>query len=395
MRSVLIVQPSFQPPGGGNGVAAWMLEALRGRHALSVLTWTPLDLVEMNRFYGTAVQRADLVADSLPRWITTALDAAPSSAASLKFALLLRRAAAVASRYDLLVSVNNEADFGRRGIQYIHYPWYQRPRPAVDIRWIHSLPGLLPLYFWSVDRLAGTSIERMKQNITLTNSDWTGRAVQRLHGIASRTLYPPIPARFAEVPWEARRNAFLCLGRFSPEKNLERVIDIVAAVRQQVPDVRLCLAGTPGPPDYYRRIREHARQAGDWVWFEENLSREALLALMPGFRYGIHGMLDEHFGMAPAEMAAAGAIVFVPNGGGQVEVVDRDNRLVYDTLENAVTSIVAVMRDAEMQRQIRAQLKVRAQLFSSERFMANFRSIVDQALEQGESQGAASASTMR
>jgi glycosyltransferase involved in cell wall biosynthesis len=395
MGGILFIQPSFQPPGGGNGVAAWMLEALRGRQALGVFTWTPLDVEEMNLFYGTSVRNDEVVTHRLPRGITSIIDAIPSPLASLRYALLLRHACRLAGSYDLFVSVNNEADFGRRGIQYIHYPWYQRPRPAVDLRWIHRLPGLLPLYFWSLDRLAGVSMDRMKQNVTLTNSDWTGRAVQRLHGITSRTLYPPIPARFADVPWEARRDAFLCIGRFSPEKNLDRVIDIVAAVRQRVPGLMLCLAGTPGPRDYYSRIRERARQAGHWVTFEENLSREALLALMPHFKYGIHGMLDEHFGMAPAEMAAAGAIVFVPNGGGQVEVVDRDPRLVYDTVEGAVASIVAVMQDADMQRQIRARLQARAQLFSTERFMASFRSIVDQVLEQRDSQGAASASTIR
>jgi hypothetical protein len=37
----------------------------------------------------------------------------------------------------------------------------------------------------------------------------------------------------------------------------------------------------------------------------------------------------EPFGMAPAEMAAAGCIVFVPNDGGQIEIVNGDPRLVY------------------------------------------------------------------
>jgi glycosyltransferase involved in cell wall biosynthesis len=381
LRRILFVQPSFQPPGGGNGVAAWMLEALRGRHALAALTWTPLDVDEMNRFYGTSVRRDELVVERLPRLMTAAIDAVPSPAASLRYALLLRRAARLTGRDDLCVSVNNEADFGRPGIQYIHYPWYQRPRPYVDLRGIHRVPGLLPLYYWAADRLAGFSIERMKQNITLTNSDWTGRIVQRLHGITPRTLYPPIPARFADVPWEARRDGFLCIGRFSPEKNLDRVIDVVAGVRNHVPDATLCLAGTPGPRDYYKRIREHARRAGDWVWFEEGLSREALLALIPTFRYGIHGMADEHFGMAPAEMAAAGCIVFVPNDGGQVEIVDGDPRLLYETVDDAVASITRIMKDPAEQRAVREMLRVRARAFSVERFMSSFLEIVEQALE--------------
>ena len=305
----------------------------------------------------------------------------PSPAASVRHAILLRRAARLTSRHDLCVSVNNEADFGRPGIQYIHYPRYQRPRPNVDLRAIHHVPGVLPLYYWTADRLAGFSMERMKQNITLTNSDWTGRIVQRLHGITPRTLYPPISARFGDVPWQARRNGFLCIGRFSPEKNLDRVIDVVAGVRNHVPDATLCLAGTSGPPDYYKRIREHARRAGDWVWFEEGLSREALLALIPTFRYGIHGMADEHFGMAPAELAAAGCIVFVPNGGGQVEIVDGDPRLLYETVDDAVASITRIMKNPAEQRAVRDMLSVRVRAFSVERFMSSFVEIIEQALE--------------
>lgn len=75
MRRILFVQPSFQPPGGGNGVAAWMLQALRGRHALGALTWTPLDVDEMNRFYGTSLRRDELVVERLPRLMTAAIDA--------------------------------------------------------------------------------------------------------------------------------------------------------------------------------------------------------------------------------------------------------------------------------------------------------------------------------
>jgi hypothetical protein len=109
----------------------------------------------MNRFYGTSLQNGDVVAERLPRWITAAVDAIPSPAASLRYAVLLRNAAKLADRYDLFVSVNNEADFGRPGIQYIHYPWYQRPRPAVDSSRHPPAAGLLPLYYWSADRLPG------------------------------------------------------------------------------------------------------------------------------------------------------------------------------------------------------------------------------------------------
>ena len=41
MKRVLLVQPSMQPPGGGNGVAAWVLQALVAEHRVTVLSWQP------------------------------------------------------------------------------------------------------------------------------------------------------------------------------------------------------------------------------------------------------------------------------------------------------------------------------------------------------------------
>ena len=55
--------------------------------------------------------------------------------------------------------------------------------------------------------------------------------------------------------------------------------------------------------------------------FCDDASRDEVRALMATHRYGIHGMREEHFGMAPAELARAGCIVWVPRGGGQMEIV--------------------------------------------------------------------------
>ena len=53
---ILFAQPSLQPPGGGNAVAAWMVQALENEHELTLLTWSGLDLTAVNRFNGTRLQ---------------------------------------------------------------------------------------------------------------------------------------------------------------------------------------------------------------------------------------------------------------------------------------------------------------------------------------------------
>jgi len=67
MKRVLLVQPSMQPPGGGNGVAAWVLQALVTEHRVTVLSWHPVDVEPINRFFGTHLRRSDFDTIGVPR----------------------------------------------------------------------------------------------------------------------------------------------------------------------------------------------------------------------------------------------------------------------------------------------------------------------------------------
>ena len=193
----------------------------------------------------------------------------------------------------------------------------------------------------------------MRRNISLVNSDWTGRLAWARYRIVSRTVYPPVTSEASPLAWEARAPEFVCIGRISPEKELERVLDVVTGVRAAVPAVRLHVVGTPDDPRYYRRIVERIGAAGDWVQLHEDLSRAELSALVGRVRYGIHGMREEHFGMAPAEMVRAGCIVWVPDGGGQVEIV-ADARLTYGSIEEGVAKITRTLGDADEQTRLRS-----------------------------------------
>jgi len=164
-----------------------------------------------------------------------------------------------------------------------------------------------------------------------------------------------------------------------PEKELDRVIDVLTAVRAAVPGVRLHLVGTPGEPRrYYRRILRRAASL-DWIAIHEDIPRVDLAALVASQRYGIHGMREEHFGMAPAEMVRAGCIVWVPDGGGQVEIV-ADPRLTYGSVDDAVAKIVRTLRDPGEEAALRAHLASRWPLLSTDRFMREVRAAVDEAI---------------
>jgi len=390
-RRLLFVQPSLQPPGGGNGVAAWMLQALKDEYDVTVYTWWPVDVEQINRFWGTSIRADDFRATRVPTWLRRIVDAPPLPLAMLRTAVMLNAVRRHLTDYDIAVTANNEADFGKVGVQYVHYPWNMFPRPAVDLRWYH-LGFLLAPYYRLCVGLSGFSADSMRRNITLVNSDWTGRQAWTRYGIASRTVYPPVTMAASPLAWEARATEFVCIGRIAREKQLERVLDVMTAVHAAVPSVRLHLVGTNDDARYYRRIVERIRAAGDWVQLHENLSRAELATLVGGVRYGIHGMREEHFGMAPAEMVRAGCIVWVPDGGGQVEIVG-DARLTYGSIEEGVAKITRTLGDAEEQTRLRQHLAARAPLCSAERFMQQVRAAVAEAAAQP--QGAAEASSRK
>ena len=378
MRRVLLVQPSMQPPGGSNGVAAWVLQALVPDHRVTVLSWQPVQVEPINRFFGTRLRRSDFDTIVVPRSWRALGDHLPVPGTLIKLSLLMRYTRKVGDGFDVVFGAFNEADFGRRGIQYVHYPTYLRPRPTVDLRWYHPPRAGLELYYQAADLIADFSIERMKSNVTLVNSNWTGEHVSRFLGVATRTVYPPVVDPGPRLEWEGRHNGFLAVGRISPEKDYAHVMTILSRVRERVPGITFTIVGTTDrhTEGYLRSLQALAHSLGPWIDIRQDLSREEIGALMGSHRYGIHGMREEHFGMAPAELVRAGAIVWVPRGGGQMEIVGNEPALMFERDDEAVETIAGTLTNAVEQRRLRDLLAINGEQFSTTRFIEQVRDVV-------------------
>jgi len=96
--------------------------------------------------------------------------------------------------------------------------------------------------------------------------------------------------------------------------------------------------------------------------------------LLTHHRYGIHACHDA-FGIAVAEMVDAGCIVFVPEGGGQVEIVNHPELIFADDAD-AVDKILAVLASEAKQESLRTHLVDMSQRFSATTFMGIMRRTV-------------------
>lgn len=366
-----------------------MLQALQDDHDVSLLTWESVDFSLVNRYFGTAIDPTRVQLHLAPGGLRTLL---PEGLTLLKHNVLLRQAKRMRSSYDVLMCGHNESDFGGRGIQYLHYPCFDDPRvndaskrraDFSQLRWHYRSHGLMRAYFALCARVSGFTMEGARRNLTLVNSDWTGRLAREILAVEPRTLYPPVHEEFPEVAWQERDLGFVCVGRLAPEKRVDRVVRILEAVRREGWDVHLHVVGNrTDDPRHYSRIEPLLQANRSWVFLEENLSHPEVRNLIARHRYGIHGMDREHFGIAVAEMVKAGCIVFAPNSGGQVEIIGKDDRLAYDSDLQAVEKITAVLGDSSRQLVLREHLGDAARRFGTDRFMREIRDAVGEVAEE-------------
>lgn len=383
---ILFVQPSVSPPGGGNGVAAWMLEALAPRADVTLLSMAPFKAEETDRYYGTHLSPHRITNIVYGTQVMEILAKLPIPTALLRLHLMMRGARQHArGDYDLICSAFDEQDFGRPCIEYIHYPWNLYPRPDAPPNWNESqlLGYVLKVYNWFCRQLSGFRVKDRPRNLTLVNSHWTGRKTQQVYaGNPFHVLYPPALAEIVEDDRSRREARFLSIGRVAPSKEWEKLIDIVAALRRRGHDVGLTLAGSRDCRVYEETIRRRIAEEGDWVRLITDFSRDDMLELMKTHRYGLHGMRDEHYGMAVAELLLGGCLTMVPNDGGQVEIVT-DPRLRYETPGEAAEKWHTVLSDPALEAQLLADQLASREKLTKERFLKEFDAIVDRCLEVG------------
>jgi glycosyltransferase involved in cell wall biosynthesis len=370
---VLFVTHELVPNGGGGTVASWMLEALASAYEVTLLTWKPPDLAALDRMYGTSLESLRFSSFTPSVAERLLIDCIPDRDNHQRANYLLRMAKRRRHGFDALVACGFESDFGPPGIQYLHYPYLERrsgrwTTPGdgpLPVRLRHLLGGRVPPWM----AISGYSFDRMRRNLTLVNSCWT---VGETLCMASEVVYPPAPGVFFPVPWVERRDAFVCTGRLIRHKRYEWIVDTLGMVRREWPGLELHVCGTVSDADYHRWLEELARRHGPWIHIHTDLARNELAAVVSNCRYGIHACLNEHFGIAPAEMARAGCIPFVHSSGGQVEIVDRDPRLCFTTAEDATAKILAVLRNPRLQEELRTAVYRRSDRFTPEAFMSTF-----------------------
>ena len=370
--------------GGSEARALWALEALSHEYEVSLITAGPVDLPQLNEYYGTTLQPGDfdLVHAPMPPGLRGGRFAA------LQGHIFQRYCQRVAGRFDVMISAYNPCNFGVPGIQCIadfsfvpEWRFALHPRLQDHRRWWYADSPLRRAYFGLCNLISTSDAQNFKRDLIVANSNWSAARLREKLGIEARTLYPPVAGDFPRVPEAEKENGFVCLGRVVAEKRVLEMIQILVRVRLKGHDIHLHILGETEDPQYERELRKLAEQQQGWVFLENKVFGKRKKDLLARHRFGIHGCTGEAFGIAVAEMVKAGCIVFVPEGGGQTEIVNHAD-LIYPDDGAAVRKIDAILRSPEKQHGLRDHLLAGSRRFSTEIFQRGILELTREFLER-------------
>lgn len=373
---IAVVHPCLEEGGGSEACAFWILEALKTEYAVSLITSGSVDFFLLNSFYGTRVLPSEVRVISLPLpFIWKRFDATRG----YRVARFSRKAS---TRFDLMISAYNVMDFQKKGIQFIGDFSFndQLRRDFLDSRGnrisrIYDDSPLRRAYIHLAEKLSGVTFGGWRDNLTIANSYWTQEILRRNYHLDAPVIYPPVPSNFPVVPWDEKEDGFVFMGRLSPEKQIDKILQILGDVRQRGYPVHLHLCGKTEDPKYGRLLNRLCSPLSDWVHLDGPVSGDEKMRCLISHRYGISARPNEPFGISVAELVNAGAIVWVPNGGGQREIVDCPD-LVYDSCNEAADKIASVLGSKIRQDALRHHLMRRQRDFSNEIFTAHVRSMI-------------------
>lgn len=363
--------------GGSESVVMWLIEALKRDFEVTVMTTGGWDLAALNAFYGTQVSQYEVQVRIAPvPWPLRSLNAA-----ALRGACYQRFARQIAREYDLRISAYNPTDWGLPAVHLLaDFSWHSQLRKLLDPR----TPGFV--YQDTIARKAYLKLSKAFENpsgrnlfrddLLIANSRWSASLVKQHCGVdCAAVIDPPVWEEFPSVPWDEREQAFVIIGRIAPEKRIEQAIEILQRVRQHGHPIKLHLCGKIESDTYGNTVSQLCRRHADWIILEGLVSGAKKSRILTHCRFGIQMRGAEPFGISVAEMIKAGAIVFAPAQGGQVEILG-DPSLLFSTTNEAVDKILAALENSSLQSALRTHLAHRAHLFSAQRFVHEVRSFI-------------------
>ena len=260
---------------------------------------------------------------------------------------------------------------------------YVKPEGGLDVALARTRPHRYLYQSWAWKRRMATY--QLKTAISDFSRSWA----QKRWGIDCEIVYPPVDTAFRQVEKE---KLILSVGRFAVvgeghQKKQEQMLSVYGRLNGARPlDWKyFCVGGvgeTPKHKAYFEELSALAAPSG--AQLVANIDRGELKSLFErasifwhaagyGEDQNIRPIFVEHFGISTVEAMAAGCVPVVINKGGQPEIVEHGvNGFVWETLDELRDYTTRLIDDDALRAKMSEAARKRAQVFSSESFVANF-----------------------
>lgn len=243
-------------------------------------------------------------------------------------------------------------------------PYVVRPLGTLDAWGLeHRRPWLKRLSL----RLLEAPLLRAAAAVHFTSTDEADQAATL--GIPMRPAIIPLGIELPAMPARSSPDGTvraLYLSRITAKKNLEGLLDALALVRDDLPQLRLSIAGS-GEPGYAQALQDRANALGlrdrvDWLGHVEGDAKRRAFEQADFFVLASH---SENFGIAAAEALAHGLPCLLGNGVAIAsEVAAANAGMGVDPGPGAIAQGLRLMMPAET----RAAMGARALRLARERY---------------------------
>jgi glycosyltransferase involved in cell wall biosynthesis len=365
--------------GGSEKRVFWGIDALKNDYDVTLITAGEFDLDKSNNYYGTKLKSYDFKIRQAPIPFFLRKN---SKAAALRGAFYQRFCRNIAYDYDVLISAYGVCDFGVPAIHFLaDFTWDEEirsnfhPHPPGVVYRKHFLRSLYLFLSKLISNPSGRNLFAGEDEI-VSVSNWMAEIIYQKYRLKTKVLNSPVPGHFPDKLFHEKENGFVCMGRIAPEKRIEECIEILKCVRNKGHNIHLHLVGGIENKSYGDYIQKLVYENKSWIFFEGKLYGKEKSEMLANHKYGIHACRGDAFPGAVAEMIKSGCIPFVPDQGGQVEIISTP-LLIYKSLPEAMNIIDSVLKSEQLQYQLTCYFYRKKNFYSVNDFQGSFKKIID------------------
>jgi glycosyltransferase involved in cell wall biosynthesis len=229
-----------------------------------------------------------------------------------------------------------------------------------DKRWDKRL-------YWAVlSAVTWASIKTAKEVIAV--SAYTRDAVAKTEAKRVKIIHHGVSQDFSPAPpVNAGPPFLLAVGDLYIQKNLHNLIEALARLKGDFPDLRLKLAGKPIDADYAARLKESVARLGlsADVEFLDGVNSETLRQLYRDCAVFVFPSTVETFGNPLVEAMASGAVIASSNRAAMPEILGEAG-LYFNPEDSAeiAEKISRLLNDEQLRGDLKAKALARAKDFS-------------------------------